>query len=154
MGLPMTEDRVKMAKLPEGAKPIPNPVGTAPGIHLVVDGKHVFALPGVPREMEAMFASYVLAAIEPLLPRLCVREEGIRLTGIPESSLAPILKAAQRLCDDCYIKSHPMGAELGEPVIDVKVLPSAPTCDEASSKIAKVLDYVRREAVKQGAKAS
>ncbi len=151
-GLPLTDDRVKMARLPEGAKPIPNPVGTAPGIHIVIGRSHVFALPGVPREMEAMFKNYVLRVLEPMLPRLCVVEEGVRVTGLPESSLAPILRAASRLCGDCYTKSHPMGEELGKPVIDVKVMASAPNCDEARAKALRVLDYVAVEAGKQGAR--
>ncbi len=151
-GLELTEDRVKMAKLPEGAKPIPNPVGTAPGIHVEVNGKHVFSLPGVPKEMEAMFTSYVLNAIRSMLPKLCVVEEGVRIVGLPESSLAPILKKAQKLCEDCYIKSHPMGAELGEPIIDVKVLASDESCDNAKEKIRKVLDYIASEAKGEGAR--
>jgi molybdenum cofactor synthesis domain-containing protein len=145
VGLPLTSDRVKMAMLPRGAKPIPNSVGTAPGIHLEYQGKQVFALPGVPREMEAMFQNYVLKAIEPLLPRLCVVEESLKVEGVPESSLAPILREAQRLCADCYVKSHPMGEELGRPVIDVRVLASAPGCDEARAKARSVVDLVARK---------
>jgi len=30
----LTPSRIKMAKIPEGAEPLPNPVGTAPGVHL------------------------------------------------------------------------------------------------------------------------
>ncbi len=142
-GLELTEDRVKMAKLPRGARPIPNEVGTAPGIHVEVGGKHLFALPGVPREMEAMFRSYVLRVLEPLLPRLCVVEDGLPVVGVPESTLAPLLKEVQRLCTDCYIKSHPMGEELGRPYIEVKVMASAPTCDEARAKVGRVLEYLK-----------
>lgn len=151
-GLPLTEDRVKMAYLPEGAKPIPNPVGTAPGIHVDLGGRHIFSLPGVPREMEAMFTTYVVKAISGLLPRLCVLERGVRLVGIPESSLAPILKAAQKLCGECYVKSHPAGEELGKPVIDVKVMASAKACEDAEKLIERVLSYVEAEARRAGAR--
>lgn len=41
-----------MAEIPEGATVVPNPVGAAPGF--IVDGR-VYAFPGVPAEMKAMF---------------------------------------------------------------------------------------------------
>jgi molybdenum cofactor synthesis domain-containing protein len=50
----LTPPRRKMARLPEGAEPVDNPVGTAPGVFLA-DG--VLALPGVPDEMRAVFAA-------------------------------------------------------------------------------------------------
>jgi molybdenum cofactor synthesis domain-containing protein len=43
----------RWANLPRGAEPIPNPLGGAPGF--VLENVHV--LPGLPREMEAMFDS-------------------------------------------------------------------------------------------------
>lgn len=44
----------KQAYLPAGAKSF-DPVGTAPGFYLQTQNTHVFALPGVPKEMVAMF---------------------------------------------------------------------------------------------------
>jgi molybdenum cofactor synthesis domain-containing protein len=41
-----------MADIPEGSRVIPNPVGAAPGF--IIDGR-VYAFPGVPSEMKAMF---------------------------------------------------------------------------------------------------
>lgn len=57
---PMVEANKKQADLPEGAKAIKNDKGTAPGIHLVVDECHFFALPGVPKEMRHLIEVYVL----------------------------------------------------------------------------------------------
>ncbi|MEM2609951.1 MAG: molybdopterin-binding protein, partial [Candidatus Bathyarchaeia archaeon] len=51
----MTAHRIKMAQLPEGAEPLPNPVGTAPGVLVRIGGTDLIALPGVPSEMEAIF---------------------------------------------------------------------------------------------------
>jgi nicotinamide-nucleotide amidase len=52
----LTPPRRKMARLPEGARMIENPLGTAPGV-LADDGPFaVLALPGVPGEMRAVFA--------------------------------------------------------------------------------------------------
>ncbi len=48
------------AMLPAGAEPISNSCGTAPGIKAVVGRTTVYAMPGVPREMKAMFIDHVL----------------------------------------------------------------------------------------------
>lgn len=47
------------AEIPEGAQGLSNPVGTAPGIRIEIGAATVFALPGVPREMTAMFETHV-----------------------------------------------------------------------------------------------
>ncbi|WP_243671120.1 molybdopterin-binding protein [Vulcanisaeta sp. JCM 16161] len=52
-GLELTEPRLKQAKMPEGARPLPNPVGTAPGIWVEEGNTVIIALPGVPAEMMA-----------------------------------------------------------------------------------------------------
>ena len=43
----------RFAKLPEGSRPLANPLGGAPGFQLA----NVWVLPGLPAEMEAMFDS-------------------------------------------------------------------------------------------------
>src|SRR5712671_5868732 len=47
------EYAVRWAALPRGARPLPNPLGGAPGFAI----ENVYVLPGLPSEMEAMFAS-------------------------------------------------------------------------------------------------
>ena len=72
---------------PEKGTIIPNPVGSARGLHFQVDGKDLFVLPGVPREMKAMMESTVLPWIaDQSAGGLTVRT--IRTTGIMESGLA------------------------------------------------------------------
>lgn len=51
--------RQKMARLPQGATPLPNPVGTAPGVRLEHGPTLIFCLPGVPAELEAIFSAWV-----------------------------------------------------------------------------------------------
>jgi nicotinamide-nucleotide amidase len=88
---------VRQAMVPEGAEVLENPRGTAPGLWLKANGGRVLALlPGVPRELKAMFA-------EQVEPRLARRASGVRLahrelrvTGLGESHveerIAPIYK--------------------------------------------------------------
>ena len=54
---PMAERNRVQALFPEGAEPLPNRVGTAPGIWMALRRRSTFAcLPGVPSEMKVMFA--------------------------------------------------------------------------------------------------
>ena len=40
--------------LSEGCQVVPNPIGSAPGLIIEVNGKWIIAMPGVPREMKRM----------------------------------------------------------------------------------------------------
>lgn len=50
----------RQADLPDGAEPLPNALGTAPGLRLAIGSGVAYALPGVPHEMYAMFTDTVL----------------------------------------------------------------------------------------------
>jgi len=54
----------RMARVPEGAQLFANPVGVAAGLCVAVGGTPVYALPGVPMEMEAIFEGSVVADLE------------------------------------------------------------------------------------------
>jgi nicotinamide-nucleotide amidase len=87
----------KQAVVPAGAT-ILEPVGTAPGLVVPVDGgPTVVVLPGPPRELHEMWA----AAIEADAFRAAVAgavelsQEMLRLYGIPESEIAETLRLAE-----------------------------------------------------------
>src|SRR5689334_5195351 len=51
----MPQNNLRQADVPEGGAAIPNPIGTAPGLMCdLPDGKVVYAVPGVPYEMQQM----------------------------------------------------------------------------------------------------
>jgi nicotinamide-nucleotide amidase len=87
----------KQAVVPVGATVL-EPVGTAPGLVVPVDGgPTVVVLPGPPRELHAMwpaavatdaFRAAVAGAVE-------LRQEMLRLYGIPESEIAETLRVAE-----------------------------------------------------------
>jgi nicotinamide-nucleotide amidase len=60
---PMNPSNKKQAYLPDGAVPIPNPVGTASGFKILIGTCHAYFLPGVPHEMKKMLKTYVLPEI-------------------------------------------------------------------------------------------
>jgi len=90
-GLGLPEINRNQALRPQQGGVLPNEVGSARGLHLSNDRLEVFALPGVPREMKAMFQQAVL----PQLTRqvsTSLHIKTIRTTGIMESALAEKLK--------------------------------------------------------------
>jgi nicotinamide-nucleotide amidase len=93
-GRPMPERNRVQAMFPAGAVSLPNPVGTAPGIWMMVPvpGKApclVAALPGVPSEMHRMFADQV----RPRLPGsgLVMKRVRIHSFGLGEAQVDEML---------------------------------------------------------------
>lgn len=84
-GLKMAVINEEQAKVPEKAKIIENPVGSAPGFLFEKNGKKCFILPGVPTEMKAMCEATVFPMIQG--QGQMILQKTIRTTGIPESSL-------------------------------------------------------------------
>jgi nicotinamide-nucleotide amidase len=123
----LTPPRIKMATLPEKAKPLQNPVGTAPGVRIDIGQIHLFVLPGVPPEMMAIFDE----SIEPILRKSSrgkvFLEKSLKVTGIMESTLAPLIDKVMRSNSQVYIKSHPKGEEK-KPQIELHF---STTCDRS-----------------------
>jgi nicotinamide-nucleotide amidase len=94
------EMNYRQADLPEGATPLANERGTAPGIRLAIGAGVVYALPGVPHEMEAMFTGMVLPD---LLQRAgepaTIVSRTLRTSGMWESAVADALAALVRELD-------------------------------------------------------
>lgn len=86
------EMNYRQADLPRGAASIPNPRGSAPGVRVEIGGGVAYALPGVPFEMERMFADSVLPD---LLARAgepaCIVHRVLRTAGMWESAVAAAL---------------------------------------------------------------
>ncbi len=84
----MSENNAKQAYFPEGAEILPNPIGTAPGFMLEKSGSLLFAMPGVPRELELMLDQQVLPRISARFGvGGVVRARLLRTFGLGESSL-------------------------------------------------------------------
>ena len=60
LGRPVGENNRRQAFIPAGAIPIENPVGTAPGFIVELDGKAIISVPGVPHEMRHFMEHSVL----------------------------------------------------------------------------------------------
>ena len=122
----LTQARVKMATLPEKADPIPNPVGTAPGIRANLEKTMLIALPGVPSEMKAIFQETVAPLLEQASDRSIFCEKSFYVDDIMESSLAPLIDEVMQDNPGVYVKSHPRG---GENMSHIKIHMSITTDD-------------------------
>lgn len=90
----------KQAHAIEGARSLPNPRGSAPGVWLEEGGRSVILLPGVPREMKGMFE-------EEVWPELQRRSTGgrrfrrvLKIAGMGESSVEEKVQPVYRAWPD------------------------------------------------------
>jgi nicotinamide-nucleotide amidase len=90
---PMPESNRIQAMFPAGTRPIPNPHGTAPGIHGQRDRANFFCLPGVPAEMREMWNETVEASLVEMLgaQRRVIRNRRLKCFGVGESDLERML---------------------------------------------------------------
>ncbi|NOQ40793.1 MAG: hypothetical protein GQ562_10815 [Anaerolineales bacterium] len=97
-GIKPPENNKQQAYLPENAESLPNPRGTAPGIFLEINESMIFALPGVPVEMEGMMN-------EQVIPRITTRysltgvilTRNIKVEGIGESQIDALIRDLEQL---------------------------------------------------------
>ncbi len=130
----MPEENLKQATLPEGAEPLFNETGTAPGFFLEVDGGKIFSLPGVPPEMKMMFRKKVRPKlIETQSGREIIHSRVLRIFGIGESEVE------NRLREVIAGQTNPTVAPLaGRGEVQVRITCKEVNKDLASEKIAQV----------------
>jgi len=121
---------LRQAYLPRGARVIPNPNGTAPGVWMSRDGKAVFAIPGVPHEMKHMLDATIIPAIqeergetEILVSRV------VRTFGIGESALGEAVE------DIALSSQNPTVAPLIYQNTEVHLRITAKAVDEEAAKV-------------------
>lgn len=92
LGRPMAKINLRQAERPSRASSLPNPIGTAPGVLSELNGKAIYAIPGVPSEMVAMLHASVLpdlarraGATSVIVTRV------VRVGGLTESAVAEAL---------------------------------------------------------------
>ena len=83
----------KQALFPATAKPIPNPVGTACGFHLVHNGCSLFFMPGVPAEMARMLEETVIPRIAGMrTAKEVLATRVLKVFGLSEAEVDDALK--------------------------------------------------------------
>jgi len=147
----LTPPRVKMAKLPKGAEPLPNPVGTAPGVIIRIEETFLVALPGVPSEMEAIFDESIVPLLKKAAEGVVFFETSIYADKIMESTLAPLIDQTMHDNPYVYIKSHPKGEEK-KPHIEIHFSTTAKEPKTAKDRLGKAIIQLSELIEKKGGK--
>jgi nicotinamide-nucleotide amidase len=130
-----TPSNYKQALFPEGSELIPNPLGTAMGVLLELDGTLFATFPGVPVEMKRMFEE----TLEPLIKE---RTDGsivsrtLHFTGLGESALA---EKVQDLLDAPNPTVAPLASQ-GK--VRLRITARAATPEKAKEKIEPVVEEI------------
>jgi nicotinamide-nucleotide amidase len=140
LGREMAENNAKQADFPEGAELLPNPLGTAPGFMVDVDGCLVFCMPGVPRELYRMMDQEVLPRVEARLSSAKIlRTALIRTFGLGESSLDRDLADLARGDPDVSL-----GFRTQFPDNLVRVVARGADAAAAEARLGEVLETIRQ----------
>ncbi|NQV40836.1 MAG: competence/damage-inducible protein A [Candidatus Marinimicrobia bacterium] len=90
-GFKFSESNASQAEYPENASILDNPLGTAQGMHIRHEGKHLFVMAGVPREMEIVTTGQIIPILSKLTQR-SISKVDIHAIGVPESTLYELSK--------------------------------------------------------------
>ncbi len=102
----ITPARRKMARLPAGSEPVPNPVGTAPAVAIRLPKTVVVCLPGVPAEMKAIFQQSLSPLWREIFKNGAYVQRALVTESGDESSLAPYVERVARQHPRVYVKSR------------------------------------------------
>jgi nicotinamide-nucleotide amidase len=174
----LNDARLKMAKIPRGSVPIQNPIGSAPSIYVEVKRgtetvarkggtTSIVCLPGVPKEMKAIFARNILPRIKDSVNNFCFVESMLKTVGVSESMLASTLS---RIVDsyptnDIYLKTHPKGFKRKvsrnrgvrlkptiEPKLNIQIVSKGKSRTKVQERYKAILKVLKEEILKLGGK--
>jgi nicotinamide-nucleotide amidase len=134
----MPESNLRQAYVPEGATWILPDRGTAPGLALQLDGTRLYAVPGVPDEMQEMIGGTIVPELRELAGDDVIASRILRCAGMGESAVA------ERLADLFSASINPTIAYLasmGE--VKVRITAKAPSAAEAEALAVPVVAEVR-----------
>jgi nicotinamide-nucleotide amidase len=138
-GRPMSDNNRRQAYVPEGAIIVENTEGTAPAF--IVEGEHgsVISMPGVPRELEHLMKTHVIAYLKRRLgEEAVIRPRVLRTCSIGESQIDSMIA-------DLMTGHNPtvgLAAHSGQ--VDVRITAKAPTAEAADRLIAPIEAEIRQ----------
>ena len=132
----MTKNNLKQAEIPEGAKAIPNPNGTAPGILLQKDGKTVIMLPGPPRELCPLMDGAVSEFLKNNTESILV-SHNLHIIGMGESAVEETLRELMTSSENPTLAPY-----AGEGEMRLRVTAKAATAEEGEALCRGMIDEV------------
>jgi nicotinamide-nucleotide amidase len=141
-GRSMPASNLRQADVPKGGEAIPNPNGTAPGLLCPVGDKVIYAVPGVPHEMQHMIESAVIPHLLEKSGELgTILSRSLKTWGSSESGLA------ERIAARVDTQTNPTIAFLARGIegLIVRITAKASTPEEARALIAAEEEILRDE---------
>lgn len=137
-GRTMGDNNRRQAYVPDGAQPIPNPVGTAPAFIVEHHGRVMVSLPGVPREMEYLLDHAVLPYLKTKIgARRVMVVRTLHTVGEGESRLDAMIEDLQQSTNPVF----GLSAKSGQ--VDVRMTSTASSLEEARRVLAEMEVKVR-----------
>jgi nicotinamide-nucleotide amidase len=133
-GIRMPESVNVQAMVPIGAKVLPNPNGTAPGLAIEHEGKFVVLLPGPPRELVPMFETYVLSVLKGHFGGAPVDCRIFKVVGLAESLVEERVAPALATMPEMELGYC---AKMGE--VEVRIIGDKSAADEAERRVRDAL---------------
>ena len=134
-----SENNKRQAYVPQGARVLLNPVGTAPSFAVETEQGVVISLPGVPREMETIFDREVLPYLRQRFGlRGVIRARVLHTAGVPESVID------ERIADLEQMSNPTVGLAAHPAQVDVRITAKAEDEAQAEAMIREVEAEIRR----------
>ena len=127
--LEITENNWKQAMVPEGAVVVENPGGTAPGIIIAENGKHVVLMPGPPGELIPMFEKSIMPYLAGLTAGV-IYSQTVKICGVGESKAESMVEDLVSAQNNPTIATY---AKTGE--VHLRVTATAPDEKEAKKLV-------------------
>jgi nicotinamide-nucleotide amidase len=139
-GFRMAESNRKQAYIPEGAIPIENPKGTAPGFIVETFNGAILSIPGVPLEMEYLMGNTVIPYIRKRfdLKHQVIQYKVLRACGLGESAIGLQIKDLMKESRNPSVGTL---ASIGD--IRIRITAKADNPEEASNLIQKMEKEIR-----------
>ena len=143
-GAVMPEMNAIQAGIPRGATLVDNPNGTAAGVDAVYQSGdlkstcRVFVMPGVPKEMKAMFTAAVLPAVAASGGGAAIRSATLHTFGIGESAVAEKLGGLMKRG-----RNPSVGTTIANGIVSCRVNSRFGSVDEAQAKLDETIALCR-----------
>jgi len=139
-GFRMAENNRKQAFIPEGAIPIENPKGTAPGFIVEYLNGALISIPGVPSEMEFLMETSVIPYLKRRfkLQDQIIQYKVLRACGLGESAIGLQIRDLMKQNQNPQVGTL---ASLGD--IKIRITAKADSPEEASTLIKKMENEIR-----------
>lgn len=136
VGRDCAENNKRQAYMPEGAKALPNKLGTAPGIWLNHNGKDYFFLPGVPKEMKYIFDNSIFPWLAKHSGRPAYFQKFLKCFGLPEATFDAMIS-------DLKFEGINLSFRVTFPETKIKLVARSESEEESKELVAKAADKIR-----------